>query len=383
MGESKAVSSRMENLDALRCIAMLMVVVLHYLGKGELLQDLTTTPLTAVGCVSWLLEAFAIAAVNIYMLISGYFLSMSSFRLSRMLRLYVQLWMYSALVGVVAACVGLVPAEEMTAHYFFTLLFPVSMGHYWFLTAYFFLCVLLPLVGGSLCRMTSGQMRLTLFLLLFTFCLCKSILPLRLEEDGQGYDCIWYLTVFVAAAYLGRFGSRFLLNRRNAILLYLLGVVGVYAEAMALHVIYVRSGSMGLLLKISYEYNHIFPFAAALGLFSFFLSRDLAGKKGVAVHFLSRFAPYSLGVYLLHENIGVRYAWQSLFGAGLVGESVGRLLVSTLLAAIVVFAVGALAEFLRSRLVSFLHRVLLHSKPYRALVEQIVKADALFAEGKQ
>ena len=32
---------RMPNLDLLRCVAMMMVVVLHYLGKGNLLPDLT------------------------------------------------------------------------------------------------------------------------------------------------------------------------------------------------------------------------------------------------------------------------------------------------------------------------------------------------------
>ena len=32
---------RMANLEVLRCVAMMMVVVLHYLGKGGLLPDLT------------------------------------------------------------------------------------------------------------------------------------------------------------------------------------------------------------------------------------------------------------------------------------------------------------------------------------------------------
>ena len=32
---------RMANLEVLRCVAMMMVVVLHYQGKGGLLPDLT------------------------------------------------------------------------------------------------------------------------------------------------------------------------------------------------------------------------------------------------------------------------------------------------------------------------------------------------------
>ena len=45
---------RMANLEVLRCVAMMMVVVLHYLGKGGLLPDLTA-PLSAQDTVAWLL----------------------------------------------------------------------------------------------------------------------------------------------------------------------------------------------------------------------------------------------------------------------------------------------------------------------------------------
>ena len=80
--------------------------------------------------VAWLLEAFCIVAVNVYMMISGYFLCESSFKLSRLLTLWVQLWLYSVGIGVLAAVTGIVPAAEVSTHYYLTLLFPVTMGHY-------------------------------------------------------------------------------------------------------------------------------------------------------------------------------------------------------------------------------------------------------------
>lgn len=159
---------RMANLEVLRCVAMMMVVVLHYLGKGGLLPDLTA-PLSAQDTVAWLLEAFCIVAVNVYMMISGYFLCESSFKLSRLLTLWVQLWLYSVGIGVLAAVTGIVPAAEVSTHYYLTLLFPVTMGHYWFLTAYLFLYILLPFVGIGLRRMTKQQFQVALVLLFVTF----------------------------------------------------------------------------------------------------------------------------------------------------------------------------------------------------------------------
>ena len=89
---------RMANLEVLRCVAMMMVVVLHYLGKGGLLPDLTA-PLSVQDMAAWLLEAFCIVAVNVYMMISGYFLCESSFKLSRLLTLWLQLWLVFLGVG--------------------------------------------------------------------------------------------------------------------------------------------------------------------------------------------------------------------------------------------------------------------------------------------
>lgn len=364
---------RMANLEVLRCVAMLMVVVLHYLGKGGLLPDLTA-PLSAQDTVAWLLETFCIVAVNVYMMISGYFLCESSFKLSRLLSLWLQLWLYSVGIGVLAAVMGIVPAAEVSTHYYLTLLFPVTMGHYWFLTAYLFLYVLLPLVGMGLRLLTKKQFQVALVLLLFTFCLLKSVLPFRLEEDSKGYDCIWYLCVFCVAAYLRRFGIPMLQKKSRALLLYLIGVFGTFGEAMLLHLFYLKTGSLELILKIPYEYNHIFPFLASVGLFCLFLDSRIQGRIGSAA---VKIAPYTLGVYLLHENLGVRYAWQPWLGADRI-NGVLPLLLWTVMAVIVVFTLGIFVDFARKMICDGLHKVFLHIRPYRCLIEKIQTVDTMF-----
>ncbi len=67
-----------------------------------------------------------------------------------------------------------------------------------------------------------------------------------------------------------------------------------------------------LLIKVFIEYNHVLPFLAAVGLFAAFLRTRIGGKP---VGVICAVSPYTLGVYLLHENIGVRYVWQKWLGA--------------------------------------------------------------------
>lgn len=366
---------RMSNLELLRCVAMMMVVVLHYLGKSKLLGDMTAGGLTVTESVAWLIEVFCIVAVNVYMLISGYFLSDSSFRLSRLLRLWIQVWFYSVGVGLLAAFTGVLPPEEVDTHYFLSLLFPVSMGHYWFMTAYIFLYVLLPFIGTAISKMTQRQMQLALGGLLLVFCVLKSVLPFRLEMDGQGYDCIWYLCVFLTAAYIRRFGMPFLKKRWHYVCLYTASCLAVFAETMCLHRIYLKTGSMELIMKIATEYNHIFPFLAALGLFMTFLMTNVSGVVSKVVN---RIAPYTLGVYLLHENMGVRYAWQNWLGAERIAN-VPELLLGILTAVVIVFAAGVIVDVVRDLVMKGLHDILLKMALYRKLVKKIESADRMFS----
>lgn len=376
--------TRMANLELLRCAAMMMVVVLHYLGKGGLLPDLAGESLGAGGTAAWLLEAFCIVAVNVYMFISGYFLCTSSFKLSRLLQLMLQLWLYSVIFGLAGALTGIVAETPVDTHYFLTLLFPVNMGHYWFMTAYIFLYLLLPLVGTAVKRMTKRQLQLTAALLFLVFCISKSILPFRLEMDGKGYDCLWYLCVFVAAAYVRRFGVPFLEKKGRGLLLYGGSCLLAFGATLALRQVYLSTGSLGRMLGMFLEYNHIFPFLGAVGLFAAFSRLRVPGNIATVIN---KIAPYTLGVYLLHENLGLRYSWQSWLGAETVkaaGDrglfSVGILILTTLLAALCVFACGVLTDMARAQLMKGLNRLFGRIGIYRRLWEKVEKAGRLFAE---
>lgn len=367
---------RMANLELLRCIAMMMVVVLHYLGKGNLLTALDGADMGAAGYTAWLLESFCIVAVNVYMLISGYFLCTSSFKLSRLIGLWLQLVFYSAGFGLIGALSGILTGTPFDTHYILTLIFPVSMGHYWFLTAYIFLYLLLPFVGRAVKQMNRQQLLWAILLLFFVFCLLKSVLPLRLEMDNQGYDCLWYLCVFLAAAYMRRFGIPSLEKKGRGLMIYVVCCLAIFAGTMGLRAVYLKTGSLGLMLKMFLEYNHILPFLAAAGLFAAFAGLKVQGRFASLV---TRIAPYTLGVYLLHENIGFRYSWQKWFGASRV-DSVPGLLFGTLSAVVCVFCCGILVDMLRNVLMKGLHRLLSGIGIYRKITEKIYHVDAIFRD---
>lgn len=377
------VRGRMANLELLRCVAMIMVVVLHYLGKGELLAELTQEHFTQAQYAAWLLECFCIVAVDVYMFISGYFLCKSTFKPSRLIQLLLQVWFYSVVFGLAGALTGVMRGADFDLHYLLTLIFPVSMGHYWFMTAYVFLYLLLPLIGMAVRRMNRRQMQIALGLLLFTFCIMKSVVPVRFEMDGQGYDWQWYLCVFLTAAYIRRFGCRFFEKKWFGPLLYGGGCVLIFGVTFLMRGIYLRTGRLESVLGFCLEYNHILPLTAAVGLFALFSKIRIGGK---AAAMINRIAPATLGVYLLHENLGLRYTWQSWLGAGeaaraITGDGAGAyagLFLYIAAAAAIVFVCGVLVETARKGVFGMLHRLFSRIGLYGRLMGRIEKADKVF-----
>ncbi len=377
-----AEKKRMVNLELLRCVAMMMVVVLHFLGKGGLLtggdRSLSegAVALDVTGYAAWLLESLCIVAVNVYMLISGYFLCTGSFKLSRLLQLWLQLEVYSVGIGVMAAALGIVEETAVDTHYYLSLLFPVSMGHYWFMTAYVFLYLLLPFVGMAVRKMSKEQMKATVIILLAVFCILKSVVPFRLEQDMKGYDCIWYLCVFVIAAYVRRFGLPVIQKKWTCLCIYLAASLLAFAEVMVLHGINLKTGSLSWIVNVSMEYNHILPLLGALGLFGFFLNLSVPDRVSPVINIV---AACTLGVYLLHENLGLRYSWQNWLGADKV-SGVGSLLLWTVVAVVTVFVCGVLIELVRSRIFGLLHKMLKKIGCFKRMFEMIEKADGIFKE---
>lgn len=357
---------RMANMELLRSVAMFLVVVLHVLGKGGGLVALTGEQLHGAGYLAWGMEALAIVAVNVYMLMSGYFLIESSFKVKRLFELLLQVWFYSVGIGLIAAAFGYLPEGVFGIHYLLMLFFPISMNHYWFMTAYIFMYVFTPLLAAGIRRLDKKQMQLVIVLLVVFFSVVKSVVPSRLETDMQGYDCIWYICVFVIAAYIRRYGIPFFKNKRRSFFVYLLAAACIFGITMVLRLVYLRTGRLDTVLTVCYNYNHLLVLTASVAFFYFFNHIQL--RDGTFSRSVCRIAPYTLGVYLWHEHIAIRYEWQQWF-YDLVGVPEGalQLFLKTILAAIVVFVIGILLDMLRALCFRLVNRLFSYAGFYRSL----------------
>ena len=340
----KTKSRRLANVELLRVVAMLMVVMLHYLGKGKLLPD-KTLHMDLTGYMAWILESFSIVAVNVYVLISGYFLVESEFKLGKVVKLVLQVLFYTVLITILAFSFGLIGKEELGIYNMIVQLFPFQLEQYWFMTAYLVMYILSPVLAIGVKTLSQKSLKIVTLLMVAFMCIEKSILPVQIKFDQHGYDALWFICLFLVAAYIRLYGIKILEKPLNAILLYVAGCVFMLVEDFAFLVVYEKLGEMGHLVGTPYHYNHILNLLASVGLFMFFLQIKL--KDGKFAKFICLIAPYTLGVYLLHEHIYVRNLWPRWFGAG-ASWNVGMFLGGAIGTVLIVFSIGILVDYLRS-----------------------------------
>ncbi len=330
----KTLKTRQTNIELLRILAMLMVIILHYLGKGGFLtaESLKQQPLYA------LLETLCIVAVNVYVLISGYFLIQSEFSLKKLLRLWAQILFYSLLIPPVLSLFGVISFSDKTIYDFLFYIFPVFMEHYWFATTYLFLYLLAPFLNKGIKACTKKQLQFFLLLFVLIFSVSKSILPVKLAFDEAGYDIFWFITLYLTAAYIRLHGITFLQTKAKSMGLYVLATLASNVVMVALYFIKQRFGIMGDRTTMTWNYNHILVYLASIGLFTFFL--QLPNFSGTVAKVILAISSTTFGVYLLHEHIEVRYIWMK----GTMGT------------VLLVYILGIIIDLIRQGIFSFVEK---------------------------
>ncbi len=282
--------NRNYGIDILRILAMFMVVVLHVLGAGGILED--TENMGVMHNAVWLLETAAFCAVDCYALISGYVLSKSRYKYSNIIVLWLQVFVTTVFCYSVFFILGV---NEITSTNIKNMLFPVMTGRYWYFTAYFLMYFMIPVLNTAIDKLPRKQFRnmlITILLLVF--------LSLLFRVDTfhliNGYCCFWLAYLYLLGGYIRKYDPFSKVTWSEGLLLYFSGVMLAFIS---------KSGIEWLTFKIfgevRYEemfiqYTSPFIIAAAIGLFITF--SKLKVRKGVGI--VKFFAPLSFGVYLIH-----------------------------------------------------------------------------------
>jgi len=297
---------RQGNFELLRIVAMVMIVTLHYLGKGKLL-DIDDTRVTYY--FAWACEALSICAVNVYVLISGYFITSKKFKLNKIIDLWVQTALISVCTYIFAIKAGIAKPDDTAM--FYKSFFPITRSSYWFITTYFVFCAIAPFLVHIVNMIDQRQHKTVCVSLVFI----TSVLPsIFFSADwvriSKGYHIMWFITLFFVASYIRKYDT----FKKNPIIYFLA---------------YAVSSLFGLLIKLVIKhcykladaednsdsffmhYHMFFVFLAAVFLFLAFKNITINGT--VINKIIRFFSSATIYVYIIHEAPSIRmYLWEEI-----------------------------------------------------------------------
>lgn len=283
-------------LDILRITSMLMILVLHYLGKGQLLNDENVDGINYY--LFYFMESFAIVAVNCYVLISGYFLVESKFKLSKVAKIWGETIFYSISIYILIIIAN---AEKFNLKDAIKSFFPIITNQYWFVYIYIVLYLLTPFIN-KLVQVLNKKEYKKMLIILFTFFSLTSFLPSQMLLDRTGgYSIIWFVFLYLVAGYIRIHVDIEQIKKDRKKYLYnyiILSIITTIIIQIAQKVVTV--------LNIQYpsdkfwNYNMPLVFISSVCLFLYCVNIEINGLK--IKRLILNIAPLTFAVYIIHEQ---------------------------------------------------------------------------------
>lgn len=198
MTSSIQFSNRVIGVDVAKIVAMVLVVAIHvngsglpYVGDGKPSIYYTLTK-TFIGAV-------AMACINIFAIASGYVGIASSFKLSRI----VKLWFQVVFTGLaVLIFLDGFTGIRVTMLDYLKACIPIAKGQYWYMTAYFMLCFIMPILNMGIKSMEKKHLAFLLMLMLGIICGESLVCSGGALGVNSGYSFEWLVVLYVAGAYI-------------------------------------------------------------------------------------------------------------------------------------------------------------------------------------
>lgn len=256
---------RQIGLEILRILCMLFIVTGHLSGRGNILQAVIIAP----------------HAVNCFVLISGFFLITSEFKIERVLRTIIETIFYTFTITIVLYIFGKASLYDIAKS---IMPFAPTKFSYWFVNKYLAVILLSPFVCKVCTTISKRQYQILLVTLLLIGSSLLTVFPFG-ELFGNGFSLLWMIIVFITGGYLRLHAPESKYWGTTALgLLLLYNICNIYGQG-----------------KICLGYNSLITYTLAICTFMWFCKLSIP-NTGILAKTIIFIAPHVFAAYLIHEQ---------------------------------------------------------------------------------
>lgn len=327
--------TRYIGIECCRIIAMLMICNLHVLGMGGVL-DKVENQKDIYYFLANILETFSYSAVNIFILISGYVGLYSQFSYKKMSKFWLQIIFYTisiTLAFAVFSKLSVTPTE------WFYALTPISNGQYWYMSCYFGLMLIAPLLNQAILTM---KKELLLPIIAGGF-IYFSIIPTIFKQDSlgiwRGYSVLWMILLYIVGAIIRKFKYESYFQSWKVIF-------GILLLTSLTFVLYL----------FNYEHwrSYSSPTVTLQGILIFLLCLSIKNIPPSLEKIVLLLSPLTLGVYLFHVHPLIFRRIIPTIHTLVEEQEFSMFVIIILVMTLVLFFSGAIIEYFRNKLMAYI-----------------------------
>lgn len=325
-------NQRNSNFELLRIVAILMVIILHYFLAGGAINTLTNNNINYY--MVYFLESICIIGVNLFVIISAYFLvDKDKIYFNKIVRLILLTYFYGSTIYILSTFVGinkfnLIDLLKSTDIFI----------QNWYLKTYLVLYLLAPYINIFINNISKNVYQKLLISISLLFSIWPSFLPSAPNKD-DGYGIISFILLYFIGGYLKKYSinSKFYKN-------------SIY--------IWIVSFFITFLFKIigwktAWNYNFIFNIIGSVFLFITFSKLEFQSK------IINYIATFVFPIYIIHVNPFIKeFLYYTVLKCNEYYYEI-YLFVHMIISVFFVFTICILIEIIRKIFLLFLKRYIL------------------------
>ena len=221
------------------------------------------------------------------MLNSGYFLSQKKFHLRNIFKLWLEVWFYSMVIGIICFATKI---ESFSLQGLVKMCFPFTFNEYWFFSTYIVIYLFFPYLNKLIHNLTRKQHQGIIVIGVFLFSFLYTVAKASWLIGSNS------IAIFIVLYFIGAYFNRYevCVPKYKIIPLAVLFIILEIGSVFFMRIVY-RYTELNNFSYLIWGTEKILPIITSTTLFLFFQQVKLKHVKMIA--FLS---PSIFGVYLFH-----------------------------------------------------------------------------------
>lgn len=292
---------RNSNLELLRIFSMFFIVAHHFGVHGGF--NLIEKSFTLNKIIVQIISSGGKFGVNLFILITGYFLINGKFNLKKLTKLVIETWFYSVIILLIFLIFPL--GIDVGIKNIIKSFLPIIYSTYWFITTYILLYIFIPFINFFISKISQKKYLKLIFLLVIFCSFVPTFAQTTLAFSELSYFLLLYLIGGYFRLYPNKYAEKVNFNFLYGIIFYLLICISIISFDILgeKYQIFSRGATY-------FTGQKSFPLLiSSIGIFLGFKNLKIQNFK-----IINLVSSTTLGIYLIHDNFLLReFLWLKFF----------------------------------------------------------------------